>query len=85
MEAVRLLKLFICVVKHTWTIERIALTSGEQLYTEEYLNGKRNPFCLGKIFLVLYICIHHLRLDGRLTDCCFFSWVEKLTNFKIFP
>lgn len=41
LEAVRLLKLFICMVKHTWTMQRIALTSGEQLYTEEYLTGEK--------------------------------------------
>lgn len=53
LEAVRLLELFIYMVKHTWTIQRIALTSGEQLYTDECLTGKKKkPFYLEKIFWI---------------------------------
>lgn len=50
MEAVRFLELFIYMVEHTWTIQRIALTSGEQLYTDECLTGKKTPFIWEKSF-----------------------------------
>lgn len=41
------------MVKHTWRMQRIALTSGEQLYTEEYLTGGKKSLLFGKNILDL--------------------------------